>query len=132
MKRILFYLKRKKNKEKKKKKEGQWWARGRKKKEFVLVNGPHDFQLIYRKTILQHYLKNKNWYEWVFKIHVLNTFDKKLLPNPFFFFGVQSFWCVDIENVVWDCISNKPISCIDYLKKVKILDLTNPQIILNP
>ena len=62
MKRILFFLRREKNKEKKEERRTKWWARGRKKKEFGLVNGPHNFQLIYKKTILQHYLKNKNWY----------------------------------------------------------------------
>ena len=45
----------------------------KKKKEFGLVNGSHDFQLIYKTTIQQHYLKSKNWSGWVFKIHVLNT-----------------------------------------------------------
>ena len=34
----------------------------REKKKFSLVNGLYDFQLIYKKIIQQHYLKNKNWY----------------------------------------------------------------------
>ena len=34
----------------------------REKKKFSLVNGLHDFQLIYKKIIQQHYLKTKNWY----------------------------------------------------------------------
>ena len=75
---ILFNLRREKRKEKKKKKEGQ---RGelireketKKKKEFGLINGLHDFQLIYKTTIKQRYLKTKSRFGWVFKIHVLNT-----------------------------------------------------------
>ena len=34
----------------------------REKKKFGLINGLHDFQLIYKKIIQQHYLKTKNWY----------------------------------------------------------------------
>ena len=53
-------------KEKKKKKEGQRGElirekeRKKKKKEFGLINGLHDFQLIYKTTIKQRYLKTKN------------------------------------------------------------------------
>ena len=54
------------------------WAHKRerkkkKKKEFGIINGLHDFQLIYKTTIKQRYLKTKNRFGWVFKIHVLNT-----------------------------------------------------------
>ena len=92
MKRILFFLRRDKN-NKKKKKEGQSGGLvGEKKKEFGLVNGPHNFQLIYKKTILQHYLKNKNGYGWVFIIHVLNTLDKKnSYQTHFSFLGSRVF-----------------------------------------
>ena len=63
---ILFNLRREKRKEKKKKKEGQRGElirekeRKKKKKEFGLINGLHDFQLIYKTTIKQRYLKTKN------------------------------------------------------------------------
>ena len=62
MKRMLFYLSREKKKEKKHKREGQSGGpvgKKEKKKDFSLVNGSHDFQLIYKKTTQQYYLKTK-------------------------------------------------------------------------
>ena len=44
----------------------KWWAHGRKgkkerkKKKFSIVNGPHNFQFIYKKITQQRYLKTKN------------------------------------------------------------------------
>lgn len=73
-KRILFYLRRGKKKEKKKREGQKGGPMGeKKKKKFGLVNGSNDFQLIYKTTIQQHYLKSKNRSGWVSKIHALNT-----------------------------------------------------------
>ena len=72
-KRILFYLRREKNKRKKKRE----WKRdapvGEKEKKVWSCQLAPQFSTFYKKAIQQYcYLKTKNWYEWVFKIYVLN------------------------------------------------------------
>ena len=58
---MLFYLRREKKKEKKMREKYKVVLVGKKeKKKFSLVNRSCDFQLIYKKTIQQCYLKTKN------------------------------------------------------------------------